>query len=150
LAGLGAPYWDSHARGAITGITRGTTAAHLARATLEGIALEVRDILDAMTKDAGRRLTRLRVDGGASANDLLMQLQADVADLLVERPREVESTGWGAALLAGLGSGLLAGVDEASRIIEVQSFFQPTMDSVERKQKIERWAEAVRRARAGS
>ncbi len=150
LAGLGAPYWDSHARGAITGITRGTTAAHLARATLEGIALEVRDILDAMTKDAGRRLTRLRVDGGASANDLLMQLQADVADLLVERPREVESTGWGAALLAGLGSGLLSGVDEASRIIEVQSFFQPMMDSVERKQKIDRWADAIRRARAGS
>jgi glycerol kinase len=113
LAGMGAPHWDQDARGTITGITRGTTAAHLARATLEGIAFEVTDLLEAMQKDAKRPLARLRVDGGAAANDLLMQFQADVADVVVERPTDVESTGRGAAMLAGLGAGVgggLAGV----------------------------------------
>src|SRR4030095_6503495 len=99
LAGLGAPYWDQDARGTITGLTRGTTAAHLARATLEGIALEVWDLLDAMVRDAKRPLVGLRVDGGACRNDLLMQFQADIAQVVVERPAEVESTGRGAAML---------------------------------------------------
>src|SRR5690606_26731137 len=92
LSGLGAPHWDPHARGLITGITRGTTAAHLARATLEAIALEVGELINAMADDLGRPLARMRVDGGASANDLLMQLQSDVSDLLIERPAELEST----------------------------------------------------------
>ena len=115
LAGLGAPHWDQDARGTITGLTRGTTAAHLARATLEGIAFEVRDLLDAMAQDAKRPLRRLRVDGGAAANDLLMQFQADVADVVVERPADLESTGRGAAMLAGIGAGLFAGSGRASR-----------------------------------
>src|SRR5205807_6499823 len=91
LAGLGAPYWDQGARGTITGITRGTTSAHLARATLEGIAFEVLDLVDAMTKDAARGLNALRVDGGAAKNDLLAQFQADVAQVEVVRPGGVES-----------------------------------------------------------
>ena len=101
LAGLGAPYWDPDARGLLTGLTRGTTAAHLARATLEGIAFEVWDLLDAMASDSKRPLRTLRVDGGAAANDLLMQFQADIARSTVERPAELESTGRGAAMLGG-------------------------------------------------
>ncbi len=124
LAGLGAPHWDPGARGIITGITRGTTAAHIARATLEGIAFEVRDLLEAMSQDARRQTTaqpvasasemrRLRVDGGASSNDLLMQLQADLADVVVERPVDVESTGRGRAMLAGAGRRHLPGCGRA-------------------------------------
>jgi glycerol kinase len=148
LAGLGAPYWDQDARGLIAGLTRATTAAHLARATLEGIALEVRDLLDAMAHDAGRKLLRLRVDGGAAQNDLLMQLQADVADVVVERPGDVESTGRGAAMLAGLGAGLLRGMDEAEAIVGVGSTFQPLMSQAERSGYLGRWTDAVRRARS--
>ncbi len=148
LAGLGAPYWDQDARGLIAGLTRATTAAHLARATLEGIALEVRDLLDAMAQDAGRKVLRLRVDGGAAQNDLLMQLQADVADVAVERPGDVESTGRGAAMLAGLGAGLLRGMDEAEAIVGVGSTFRPLMSQAERSGYLERWTDAVRRARS--
>jgi glycerol kinase len=147
LAGLGAPHWDQAARGSITGLTRGTTAAHLARATLEGIAFEVRDLLDAMAKDAQRPLKVLRVDGGASANDLLMQFQADVADVTVERPADVESTGRGAAMLAGIGSGVLAGLDDAAASVEMASRFEPAMSSAERSAHLGRWAHAVKRTR---
>ncbi len=148
LAGLGAPHWDQAARGTITGLTRGTHAAHIARATLEGIAFEVRDLLDAMAKDAGRPIGRLRVDGGAAANDLLMQFQADVADVTVERPTDVESTGRGAAMLAGIGAGLfdLAGV---RRAYGVASRFAPSMDSAERAAHLARWDDALRRTRSG-
>ncbi|RYG72213.1 hypothetical protein EON77_12535, partial [bacterium] len=111
LAGLGAPYWDPDARGTICGLTRGSTAAHLARATLEGIAFQVNDLLAAMAKDAGRAPKRLRVDGGAAANDLLMQMQADIAGVVVERPVDIESTGRGAAMLAAVGAGLAPGAD---------------------------------------
>jgi glycerol kinase len=148
LAGLGAPHWDQDARGTITGLTRGTTAAHLARATLEGIALEVRDLLDAMARDAKRALGRLRVDGGASANDLLMQFQADVADVAVERPTDIESTGRGAAMLAGIGAGLFAGLDEAARMVELGARFEPRMGPGERDAHLSRWSDAVRRARS--
>ena len=147
LAGLGAPYWDQEARGTITGLTRGTTAAHLARATLEGIAFEVRDLLDAMEKDAKRQLARLRVDGGAAQNDLLMQFQADVANVVVERPEDVESTGRGAALLAGIGAGLF-GLEEASRRVGIQTRFEPRMQASERQAHLARWAEAVERTRS--
>jgi glycerol kinase len=146
LAGLGAPHWDQDARGAISGLTRGTTAAHLARATLEGIALEVRDLLDAMAKDAKRPLTRLRVDGGAAENDLLMQLQADLANVVAERPTDVESTGRGAAMLAGIGAELYKGPEEASaRMISIGARFEPTMAPADRQTHLARWADAVRR-----
>src|SRR5260370_6627222 len=115
LAGLGAPHWDQQARGTITGLTRGSTAAHLARATLEGIAFEVRDLLDAMAKDAKRPLTRLRVDGEAANNELLMQFQADVANVVAERPGDVESTGRRAAKLAGIWASLVCLGDASPR-----------------------------------
>jgi glycerol kinase len=149
LAGLGAPHWDQNARGLLTGLTRATTAAHIARATLEGIALEVHDLLDAMSRDAARKIKRLRVDGGASANDLLMQFQADVADVVVERPSDVESTGRGAAMLAGVGAGLL-GIDDAATMAGEGATFAPRMPAVERSGHIARWNDALRRARSSA
>ncbi len=148
LAGLGAPHWDQDARGTITGLTRGTTAAHIARATLEGIAFQVRDLLDAMSKDAKRPLARLRVDGGAAANDLLMQFQADVADVVVERPADVESTGRGAAMLAGIGAGLYRGLDEVARMAPVETRFEPKMSAEDRAAHLKRWEDAVGRTRS--
>jgi glycerol kinase len=150
LAGLGAPHWDPTARGTITGITRGTTAAHLARATLEGIAFEVRDLLDAMAKDAGRPLLRLRVDGGAARNDLLMQLQADLADVDIERPADIESTGRGAAMLAGLGVGIFADTADLERMSSVAARFAPRMNAETRAVELHRWSDALRRAKGPS
>ncbi len=147
LAGLGAPYWDQGARGTITGITRGTTAAHLARATLEGIAFEVWDLLDAMTKDASRGLNALRVDGGAAKNDLLAQFQADIGQVEVVRPVEVESTGRGAAMLAGVGAGL-TDLAAAAKMIKLDRTFKPAMAKAERDAHLRRWEDAVRRARS--
>ncbi|MBL0192920.1 MAG: glycerol kinase GlpK [Myxococcales bacterium] len=147
LAGLGAPYWDPDARGAITGLTRGTTRAHLARATLEGIAFSVEALLSAMVKDAGRPLARLRVDGGASANDLLMQFQSDISSIVVERPTEVESTGRGAAMLAGLGAGL-ADLEAVSGMLKLGRRFEPSMEDAERTERARGWAGAVARARS--
>jgi glycerol kinase len=148
LAGLGAPHWDQDARGSITGLTRATTAAHLARATLEGIAFEVGDLLEAMVKDAKRPLTRLRVDGGAAKNDLLVQFQADIADVVVERPEDVESTGRGAAMLAGLGAGISKGFADAAKMLSLSARFEPKMASAERQARIERWKVAVDRTRS--
>jgi glycerol kinase len=165
LAGLGAPHWDQDARGSITGLTRGTTAAHLARATLEGIAFEVRDLLDAMAQDAGRPLRRLRVDGGAAANDLLMQMQADFADVVVERPGDVESTGRGAAMLAAMGSGVKASLEEVAHMAAGGGGggagggapgagsirrFEPSMPRQERAAHLSRWTEALTRTRSAS
>ncbi len=146
LAGLGAPHWDAGARGAITGLTRGTTRAHLARATLEGIAFSVADLLAAMVKDAGRPLQRLRVDGGASQNDLLMQFQSDISNVGVERPTEVESTGRGAAMLAGIGAGF---VDLASvtRMLKLGKRFEPSMAAADRATRLSGWSDAVARIR---
>lgn len=149
LAGLGAPYWDPGARGLISGLTRGTTAAHLARATLEGIAFSVNDLLGAMADDLGKPLGRMRVDGGAAANDLLMQFQSDVGQLVVERPSELESTARGAAMLAGLGAGLFRTGGEASQMITVQQTFQPSMSELERSERLAGWRDAVRRTRSG-
>jgi glycerol kinase len=149
LAGLGAPYWDQGARGTITGITRGTTKAHLARATLEGIVLSVWDLLDAMTKDAGRGMTSLRVDGGAAKNDLLAQFQADIAEVEVVRPTEVESTGRGAAMLAGVGAGL-TDLAAASRMIKLDRTFTPAMKKEEREAHLGRWKDAIGRARSSA
>jgi glycerol kinase len=149
LAGLGAPHWDQGARGLIAGITRGTTAGHLARATLEGIAFQVRDLLHAMGQDAKRTITRLRVDGGAAANDLLMQFQADVGEIEIDRPVDLESTGRGAAMLAGVGAGLCT-PEATKRMLRVAKRFEPTMDPKERAQHLARWQDGIRRTRAGT
>src|SRR5690606_38231310 len=115
LTGLGAPYWDPEARGLICGITRGTTRAHLCRATLEGIAFQIAELGDAMAADAGKKIKRLRVDGGASANDTLMQMQADFLGVEVDRPSSIETTALGAAFLAGLGVGVFSDLDDVRR-----------------------------------
>lgn len=148
LAGLGAPYWDQDARGTITGLTRGTTAAHLARATLEGIAFEVWDLLEAMMKDAGREITTLRVDGGASRNDLLVQFQADIARVQVVRPLEIESTGRGAAMLAGVGAEL-SDLASATRMVKIERTFDATMssDDGDREAHLARWRKAIKQSR---
>ncbi len=125
LTGLGAPYWNQDARGVITGITRGTTKAHLARATLEGIALSCADLLAAMERDLGRKLVELRVDGGASANDLLMQIQADLLQATVVRPDVVETTALGAAVLAGIGIGWFKTLDDAANSWRENKRFAP-------------------------
>jgi glycerol kinase len=148
LSGLGAPYWDSDARGLIAGITRGTTAAHLARATLEGIALEVNDLLVAMAEDLGTPLAKMRVDGGAAANDLLMQFQADVSAIAIERPAELESTARGAAMLAGVGAGLFRSSAEAAGMSRVDRLFQIEMNPTDRGAHRRQWADAVARTRS--
>jgi glycerol kinase len=147
LAGLGAPHWDPDARGTITGITRGTTSAHLARATLEGIAFEVRDLLDAMSKDSKRSLARLRVDGGAAENSLLMQFQADIAAVVVERAADVESTGRGAAMLAGLGAGLYRSLDDVAPLSGTDTRFEPHMSAEDRSANLALWSSALGRTR---
>jgi glycerol kinase len=150
LSGLGAPYWDPEARGLVCGLTRGSTAAHLARATLEGVALEVRDLLGAMADDLGKPLGKMRVDGGAAANDLLMQFQADVAAVAIERPAELESTARGAAMLAGVGAGLFSSLAEAAGMSRVDRSFKVEMGAEERRSHLHRWADAIARTRLAS
>lgn len=147
LAGLGAPHWDAQARGLLSGLTRGTTRAHVARAVLEGIAHQVADLLEAMQSDVGSPIARMRVDGGACANDLLMQFQADMTRTTIQRPRELESTARGAAMLAGLGAGLFATREEAAVLAEVERTFECTMPDADRAAQRAAWALAVRRAR---
>jgi glycerol kinase len=147
FTGLGAPYWDAHARGAIVGLTRGTTRAHIARAALEAIAYQCADVLEAMQKDAGQALAELRVDGGATANDLLMQFQADVLGVPVVRPRILETTALGAAYLAGLTVDLWKSREELARQWTPQRRFEPRMGAAERASRMARWREAVARAR---
>ena len=127
LTGLAAPNWDPHARGLIIGINRGTTAAHIARATLEGIALEVLDVIDLMSEEMGSRLPYLAIDGGASLNNLLCQLQADIAQLPVKRSEQVETTGLGAAFLAGLGVGFWRDTAEISQLVRTSGEFFPML-----------------------
>jgi glycerol kinase len=148
LSGLGAPHWDPDARGLITGITRGTTRAHLARATLEAIAFQVHDVIVAMSEDLGKPITRMRVDGGAAANDLLLQSQSDLGAVTVERPTELESTARGAAMLAGLGAGLFSSPNEAARMIQRGRAFTPEIDPATRIAELARWSDAVCRARS--
>jgi len=145
LTGLGAPHWDSEARGTITGITRGTTAAHIARATLEAIAFQSRDVLDAMQADSGITLAELRVDGGASSNDLLMQIQADVLGVAVVRPANVETTVLGAAHLAGLAVGVWTDREDVRESWAVDMRFEPTWSADERESRYDGWKAAVRR-----
>ncbi len=142
LAGLGAPHWRPEARGLLMGLSRDTNRGHIARAVLEGIAMQNRDILEAMKKDAGT-LKVLKVDGGASANNLLMQYQADVLDLDCVRPEVIETTALGAAALAGLAAGVFAHRDEVKKVWREDRVFQPAMAEADRTRHIERWARAV-------
>jgi glycerol kinase len=148
LAGLGAPYWDPHARGTIVGITRGTTRAHLARATLEAIAFQSAELIEAMAADSGIALTELRVDGGAAASDLLMQVQADLLGVPVVRPRVTETTALGAAYLAGLGVGFWKDAGEIAALWSRERVFEPRMERAEAKRRIGEWRRAVERSRA--
>jgi glycerol kinase len=147
LTGLGAPHWDQDARGTISGITRGTTAGHIARATLEAIAFQTQDVLDAMKQDAGLDLTELRVDGGASANDLLMQLQADVLGCPVVRPKNVESTALGAAYLAGLATGVWPDRETIRSQWQEDRRFEPRWTDAERDAKYGEWLQGIKRAK---
>jgi glycerol kinase len=148
LAGLGAPYWDPNARGLIYGLTRDTTAAHLARATLEGIAFQIVDLVDAMQADAGRPIRRLRVDGGAAKNDLLMQFEADMLGVVIDRPQNVETTALGAAYLAGMAVGVFDDLDSIKNAYRIERSFEPQIDQSERDSHLRRWRDAVRRARS--
>src|SRR5919204_5453490 len=148
FAGLGAPHWDQYARGTIVGLTRGTTRAHIARAALEGIALQVMDVLRAMEADAGIKLRQLRVDGGASANDLLMQLQADLLGVPVVRPKVAETTALGAAYLAGLAVGFWKSQADIARQWQVDARFEPAMRTAERAHIARGWGRALERAKA--
>ncbi|MDJ0865987.1 MAG: glycerol kinase GlpK [Myxococcota bacterium] len=147
LAGLGAPHWDPYARGALVGISRGTTDAHIARAALEGIAYEVADLVSAMEQDAGAKIPELRADGGAAANDLLMQLQADVLQIPVVRPNVLETTALGAAYMAGLAVGYWKSVEELADNWQVDRRFEPEMKAADAGRLRERWAKAVERAK---
>jgi glycerol kinase len=147
FVGLGAPYWDAYARGTIVGITRGTTRAHLVRATLEAIAYQSREVLDAMAADAKVALPALKVDGGAVANNFLCQFQADVLDTPVIRPRVIETTALGAAFLAGLGSGFWRSLDVLASRQAIDRTFTPRMDPATRAGRYDGWRRAVERSR---
>jgi glycerol kinase len=146
FAGLGAPHWDQYARGLVAGITRGTTRAHLARAALEGIAFQVADVLDVMRQDYGRELKPMRVDGGAAANDLLMQLQSDLSQSPLIRPTVTETTALGAAYLAGLGAGVWADVAQIKQQWQQAQCFEPQVPADESQARRTRWLRAVERA----
>ena len=148
FVGLGAPHWDQFARGAVFGITRGTQAGHLARAALESIAYQVADLLDAMQSDAGTPLSELRVDGGASRNDALMQFQADILGIPVVRPEVTETTALGAAYLAGIGTGFWHGVAEIAAMPRDERRFEPRMPRSQADNLCGRWKEALSRAKA--
>ncbi len=145
LTGLGAPYWDQYARGSISGISRGTTTAHIARAALEGIAYQTYDIVKAMEKDCGLPIANLKVDGGASRNNLLMQFQSDILDTEVLRPRITETTALGAAYLAGLAIGFWPSLDEIKAQWQVERTFDPSGDKAKVESEIEGWHNAVNR-----
>jgi glycerol kinase len=147
FAGLGAPYWDSDARGAILGLTRGSTRAHLARAALESIAWQSAELLAAMQDDCGGAITELRVDGGAAGNDLLMQMQADALGIPVVRPAVTETTALGAAYLAGLAVGFWSGLDEISSMWAVDRRFEPALSEDQRQVRLSQWRRAVERSR---
>ena len=146
FTGLGAPHWDMHARGAILGLTRGTDRRHLVRAALEAIAYQTADVVDAMGT-AGAAVRELRVDGGASANDFLMQLQADVLGVTVDRPRLIETTATGAAFLAGLGARFWSGPDEIAGVRQCERRFEPRIDDATRQALLTGWRRAVDRVR---
>ena len=145
LTGMGAPWWDARAKGCIHGITRGTTAAHIARAALEGIAFQTLDIVSAMEKDAGVQLAELKVDGGASRNNLLMQFQSDILGSRVIRPKVTETTALGACYLAGLAVGYWKDIEEVKRQWQADRCFTPTASAQQVLSLKEGWADAIRR-----
>ncbi|MBL9137402.1 MAG: glycerol kinase GlpK [Verrucomicrobiales bacterium] len=147
FAGLGAPHWDAYARGLLAGVTRGTTAGHLARAALEGIAYQVRDVLAAMQRDSGIRLRELRVDGGASVNNFLMQFQSDILGTPVVRPKVAETTALGAAYLAGLAVGFWSDRKEIAAQWNMDRRFEPAMKAKQRDQMVAGWERALARAK---
>ncbi|MFW5725141.1 MAG: FGGY family carbohydrate kinase, partial [Bacteroidota bacterium] len=147
FTGMGAPHWDQYARGLMVGISRGTTSAHIARAALEGIAYQTMDVLNVMKKDTGLEIKELRVDGGASANNLLMEFQADIIQTQVVRPKIIETTALGAAYLAGLATGFWENLEEIKKQWQLDKRFEPTLSEDETKQRREKWADAVRRAK---
>ncbi len=147
FTGLGAPHWDAHARGTLVGMTRGTGRAHIARAALEAIALQVVDVLSAIERDADMHLSMLRADGGAAANNLLMQMQADLLGIPVARPKVTETTALGAAYLAGLATGLWSGISEIEKRWQLDRCFEPTWRDEDRLRKINRWHQAIEKSK---
>lgn len=148
LTGLGAPYWWPEARGVICGLTRGSTAAHIARATLEAMAMQNVEILIAMQKDLGKNLHSLRVDGGATANSTLMQIQADTLGVTVERPQNIETTAMGAAFLAGLGCGFWKNLDELKNVWRIDRDFKVKWNAKQRAARLKDWQKAIQRAKS--
>ncbi|HBI81553.1 MAG TPA: glycerol kinase [Bacteroidales bacterium] len=148
FTGMGAPHWDQYARGLMIGISRGTTRAHIARAALESIAFQTMDVLEVMVKDTGINLTELRVDGGASANNLLMQFQSDVLGIKVVRPKIIETTAMGAAYLAGLATGYWKSTDEIASLWQLDTNFTPGISSESLRMMKSKWADAVERAKS--
>ena len=148
LTGMGAPYWNQDVRGVLTGLTRGATAAHIARATLEGIAFQTMDIVSAMERDAGILISELKVDGGASRNNLLMQFQADILGTEVIRPKVTEITGLGAAYMAGLGAGIWSSIGELQDNWEAERRFSRRASESRMAESKAAWAAAVRKALA--
>jgi glycerol kinase len=146
LAGLGAPHWRPEARGLFCGIDRSTTAGHLARAVLEGIALQIGDLAEAMKKDSGRTIPAFKVDGGAAANGMMMQFQADVLGTPVVRPKNLETTSLGAAFLGGLGAGVWKSPEEIRGAWKADRSFAPKMSADERDRHLTKWRKAVARA----
>ena len=144
FTGLGAPYWDAYARGTIVGLTRGVNSNHIIRATLESIAYQTRDVLDAMQADSSIKLAELRVDGGAVANNFLMQFQSDILDTQVLRPKVTEMTALGAAYLAGIAVGYWDGLEELQGKAEIDRSFSPHGDQSKREQRYTGWKRAVR------
>ena len=147
FTGLGAPYWDMYARGTIVGLTRGATAAHICRSVLEAIAYQMTDLLEAMKQDSDINLSELRVDGGASVSDIMMQIQSDMIRTNVNRPKMVETTAIGAAYLAGLAVGFWKDTEEIEKIREVDKVFEPKMDMEKREKRYRGWLRAVERSR---
>jgi glycerol kinase len=146
FVGLGAPHWDSKARGVISGLTRGSGKAHIVRAALESIAYQSKELIDAMEADSGENVRELRVDGGATVNNFLMQFQADILGRKVVRPADIETTALGAAYLAGIAEGIWSGVDEVESFWRVERSFVPQMAAGRRKELLDGWQAAVSRA----
>jgi glycerol kinase len=149
FVGLGAPHWDSAARGLLTGITAATNRAHIVRAALEAIAYQTRELVAAMEADSGERLRELRVDGGAAVNNFLMQFQADILGRPIVRPVDIETTALGAAYLAGLACGFWKSVEEIESFWRADRRFEPRMDAGTRERLFGEWQAAVRRCRSG-
>lgn len=148
FTGLGAPHWDSDARALLCGMSRGTNKSHIARAALESIAFQVSDVLTAMQSDLSSPLKELRVDGGASSNDMLMQFQADILNVPVLRPKLLESTAWGAAAIAGLKAGVFSNLNEIAASWQLERAFEPKMQNDQREYHLQQWQSALKRARS--